>query len=69
MASELDALVRVFGKRFCIVSDHGDEFTSRAIPKWVNENGVDWLCIDPGKVRQNAFIKAFNGGLRDEHPH
>ena len=32
----------------CIVSDNGTEFTSKAILKWANENGVEWHYIDPG---------------------
>lgn len=63
---QLDALVRLYGKPASIVSDNGTEFTSRAILKWANDNGVDWHYIDPGKPQQNAFIKSFNGSLRDE---
>ncbi|MEO0751472.1 MAG: IS3 family transposase [Pseudomonadota bacterium] len=66
VARELDALVRLYGKPASIVSDNGTEFTSRAILKWANENGVDWHYIDPGKPQQNAFIESFNGSLRDE---
>ena len=66
VARELDALVRVYGKPACIVSDNGTEFTSRAILKWANDNNVDWHYIDPGKPQQNAFIESFNGSLRDE---
>jgi putative transposase len=66
VARELDALVRLYGKPTSIVSDNGTEFTSRAILKWANENGVDWHYIDPGKPQQNAFIESFNGSLRDE---
>ena len=66
VARELDALVRVYGKPASIVSDNGTEFTSRAILKWANDNGVDWHYIDPGKPQQNAFIEVFNGSLRDE---
>jgi len=43
-----------------------EQFTSRAILKWANENGVDWHYFDPGKPQQNAFIASFNGSLRDE---
>jgi len=43
---ELDALVRVYGKPACIVSDNGTEFTSRAILKWAGDNGVDWPSGD-----------------------
>jgi len=63
VARELDALVRVYGRPACIVSDNGTEFTSRAILKWANENDVDWHYIDPGKPQQNAFIEPFNGSL------
>ncbi|UWQ16079.1 IS3 family transposase (plasmid) [Aliiroseovarius sp. M344] len=66
VARELDALVRVYGKPSCIVSDNGTEFTSRAILKWAGDNKVDWHYIDPGKPQQNAFIESFNGSLRDE---
>ena len=66
VARELDALVRIYGKPACIVSDNGTEFTSRAILKWAGENDVDWHYIDPGKPQQNGFIESFNGSLRDE---
>ncbi|MEO3480875.1 MULTISPECIES: IS3 family transposase [unclassified Phaeobacter] len=66
VARELDALVRIYGKPACIVSDNGTEFTSRAILRWADRNGVDWHYIDPGKPQQNAFIESFNGSLRDE---
>ncbi|WP_155734773.1 IS3 family transposase [Rhodovulum sulfidophilum] len=66
VARELDALVRVYGKPACIVSDNGTEFTSKAILKWANENGVEWHYIDPGKPQQNGYIESFNGSLRDE---
>jgi putative transposase len=48
------------------VSDNGTEFTSTAILKWADRNGVAWHYIDPGKPQQNAFIESFNGSLRDE---
>ena len=55
VARELDALVRLYGKPGCIVSDNGTEFTSRAILKWAGENAVPWHFIDPGKPQQNGF--------------
>ena len=66
VARELSALIRVYGKPGCIVSDNGTEFTSRAILKWADENSVPWHYIDPGKPQQNAFVESFNGSLRDE---
>ena len=56
----------ITAKQRCFPTCYGTEFTSRAILKWANENGVDWNYIDPGKPQQNAFIESFNGSLRDE---
>jgi putative transposase len=42
VARDLDALVRIYGKPASITSDNGTEFTSKAILKWANENGVEW---------------------------
>ena len=66
VARELDALVRLYGKPACIVSDNGTEFTSRAILQWADKRSIPWHYIDPGKPQQNAFIESFNGSLRDE---
>lgn len=62
----LAALVRIYGKPACIVSDNRTEFTSEAILKWANDNGVEWHYIDPGKPQQNGSIESFNDSLRDE---
>ncbi len=44
----------------------GNEFTSKVIQKWANDNGIEWHYLDPGKRQQNGYIKSFNGSLRDE---
>ncbi|ACB94257.1 Integrase catalytic region [Beijerinckia indica subsp. indica ATCC 9039] len=66
VALELDRLVAARGKPKMIVSDNGTEFTSNAILHWADETRVGWHYIVPGKPIQNAFIKSFNGRLRDE---
>jgi putative transposase len=66
VARELDAMIRVYGKPACIVSDNGTEFTSRAMLAWQGHSGVAWHYIDPGKPQQNAYAESFNGRLRDE---
>ena len=66
VARELTALIRIYGKPDCIVSDNGTEFTSRPILKWAGDTGVVWHYIDPGKPQQNGLIESFNGSLRDE---
>lgn len=66
VARELTAMIRIYGKPDCIVSDNGTEFTSTAILKWAGDAGVAWHYIDPGKPQQNGLIESFNGSLRDE---
>ena len=63
---ELDRLIAERGAPGTIVSDNGTEFTSMAMLSWVQETGIDWHYIAPGKPTQNAFIESFNGKLRDE---
>ncbi len=63
---ELDRLIAERGAPGTIVSDNGTEFTSMAMLSWVQETGIDWHYIAPGKPIQNAFIESFNGKLRDE---
>ena len=63
VARELDALVRIYGKPACIVSDNSAEFPSKAILKWADDNKVEWRYIDPGKPQQNGYIESFNSSL------
>ena len=63
---ELDRVISERGMSGTIVSDNGTEFTSMAILRWVQDTGIDWHYIAPGKPTQNAFIESFNGKLRDE---
>lgn len=63
---ELDRLIAERCAPGTIVSDNGTEFTSMAVLRWVQETGIDWHYIAPGKPTQNAFIESFNGKLRDE---
>jgi putative transposase len=63
---ELDLIIADRGTPQTIVSDNGTELTSMAVLKWVQETGIEWHYIAPGKPQQNAFIESFNGKLRDE---
>ena len=63
---ELGRVIAERGTPSTIVSDNGTEFTSMAILRWVQDTGIDWHYIAPGKPTQNAFIESFNGKLRDE---
>ena len=65
VARELDALVRIYGKPVCIVSDNGTEFTSNAILKWANDNkvetdGADVRALFRTRTVQNDHKNALN---------
>ena len=46
--------------------DKGPEFISKALDRWAYENGVTLDFGRQGKPTDNAFVKSFNGRLRDE---
>lgn len=46
--------------------DQGSEFVSRDLDLWAYQNNVVLDFSRPGKPTDNAFIEAFNGGLRAE---
>jgi putative transposase len=47
-------------------SDNGPEFVSRALLKWIVDQGIATALIDPGKPWQNGSTESFNGKFRDE---
>ena len=49
VARALDALVLIYGKPACIVSNTGTQFTSRALLKSAGDSEVDWDYFDSGK--------------------
>jgi len=62
----LSRLVSERGTPMFIRSDNGPEFVSRAILKWVTDEGIGTALIDPGKPWQNGVNESFNGKFRDE---
>jgi transposase InsO family protein len=49
-----------------ILSDHGSEFTARAVRGWLEKSGVQTLFIEPDSPWENGYVESFNGKLRDE---
>ena len=66
VCEELEQVIEARGKPERILSDNGTEFTSMALLKWCQEQGIRWDYIQPGKPYQNGYIESFNGKLRDE---
>ena len=62
----LARLISIHGMPSCLRSDNGPEFVSTALLKWVNEENLGLLLIEPGKPWQNGTNESFNGKFRDE---
>ena len=62
----LAKLVSVHGAPKVLRSDHGPEFVSKAVLKWLARENIDTAFIEPGKPWQNGSNESFNGKFRDE---
>ena len=62
----LSRLVSERGAPRHLRSDNGPEFVSRALLKWIVDQGIGTALIDPGKPWQNGVAESFNGKFRDE---
>jgi putative transposase len=62
----LSRLIAERGAPLTLRSDNGPEFVSRALLKWLVDQGIATALIDPGKPWQNGINESFNGKFRDE---
>jgi putative transposase len=65
----IEVLTRLISQRGVpkyLRSDNGPEFVSRALLKWIIDQGIETALIDPGKPWQNGALESFNGKFRDE---
>ena len=62
----LEYLFMVRGVPGFIRSDNGPEFMADAIKRWLADNKVGTLYIEPGSPWENGYIESFHGRLRDE---
>ena len=47
-------------------SDNGSEFIAKIVQRWLKENAVKTIYIEPGSRWQNGFVESFHGRFRDE---
>jgi len=47
-------------------SDNGSEFIAKIVQRWLEENQIKTIYIDPGSPWQNGFVESFHGRFRDE---
>ena len=62
----LSRLISERGAPLYLRSDNGPEFVARALLKWIADQGIETVLIDPGKPWQNGVSESFNGKFRDE---
>ena len=62
----LSRLISEHGAPAYLRSDNGPEFISKALLKWIVDQGIQIALIDPGKPWQNGACESFNGKFRDE---
>jgi putative transposase len=65
----LNRLVAQRGAPHYLFADNGSEFTGHLVDLWAYRCKVRIDFSPPGKPTDNAFIKTFNGSLRDECLH
>ena len=47
-------------------SDNGSEFIAKIVQRWLAENHINTIYIEPGSPWQNGFVESFHGRFRDE---
>jgi putative transposase len=62
----LEYLFMVRGAPGYIRSDNGPEFIADSIKRWLADNEVETLYIEPGSPWENGYIESFHARLRDE---
>ena len=49
-----------------IRSDNGSEFIAKELQRWLADNQIKTIYIEPGSPWQNGFVESFHGRFRDE---
>jgi transposase InsO family protein len=47
-------------------SDNGPEFIATSVQRWLADQHIRTIYIDPGSPWQNGFVESFHGRFRDE---
>ena len=62
----LERAIKTHGAPTYLRSDNGPEFIAKEVQRWLAENGIKTIYIDPGSPWQNGFVESFHGRFRDE---
>ena len=62
----LEEVIALHGAPEFIRSDNGPEFIAKAIQRWLAQNKIKTIYIEPGCPWQNGYIESFNDKFRRE---
>ena len=62
----LDKAIEKHGDPEYLRSDNGPEFIANEVQRWLADNHIKTIYIDPGSPWQNGFVESFHGRFRDE---
>ena len=60
------AAIDLHGAPDFIRSDNGSEFIAKELQRWLAENKIKTIYIEPGSPWQNGFVESFHSRFRDE---
>ena len=66
MLEVLEKAILQYGVPGYIRSDNGPEFSATKVQRWLGDNQIKTIYIDPGSPWQNGYIESFHRRLRDE---
>ena len=66
MLAWLEQAIQQHGAPAFLRSDNGPEFIAREVQRWLADNQIKTIYIDPGSPWQNGFVESFHGRFRDE---
>ena len=62
----LERAIQEHGAPAYLRSDNGPEFIAKEVQRWLADQQIKTIYIDPGSPWQNGFVESFHGRLRDE---
>lgn len=62
----LQKAIETHGAPEYLRSDNGPEFIAHVLQRWLRENRICTIYIDPGSPWQNGFVESFHSRFRDE---
>ena len=62
----LERAIKTHGAPTYLRSDNGPEFIAQEVQRWLADNQIKTIYIDPGSPWQNGFVESFHARFRDE---